>query len=198
MEWLKEWAQVLSAGITLLAVFVALGIGVASILHTQSMQKRERKERLLNEIIEWALEVSSCSSISFLTKYSEIKNMWEYNIMAASDLVDKYDNLEKQSEYISRIALKLEDSLGNAVGEVVSNIKERQILLTKSMGVKPTFDVNEMQRVLDILSGKAQTSDGLSEHAKIEIALANNAKALNKSVNNVIEEAVKIKTRDIG
>ncbi|MFC1929455.1 hypothetical protein ACFLW6_01110 [Chloroflexota bacterium] len=40
--------------ITLSAVLVALGIGVASILHTQSLQKRERRERLLNEIIEWA------------------------------------------------------------------------------------------------------------------------------------------------
>jgi len=183
--------------IMLAAVIVALGIGVASILQTQSLQKRERRERLLNEIIDWALEVSSCSSISFFIKHAEIKDMWEYNIMAASDLADKYDNLEKRSEYISRIASKLENSLGNAVGEVVNNIKKRQILLTKSMTVKPTFNVNEMQRVLDILTGKAQTSDGLSEHSKIEIALANNAKALNKSVNNVIEKAVEIKTRDI-
>ena len=46
--------------ITLVAVLVALGIGIASILHTQSLQKRERKERLLNEIIEWAESVGKC------------------------------------------------------------------------------------------------------------------------------------------
>ena len=39
--------------ITLVAVLVALGIGLVSILHTQSLQKKERKERLLNEIVEW-------------------------------------------------------------------------------------------------------------------------------------------------
>jgi len=43
--------------ITLGAVIVALSIGVASILHTRSLQKKERKERLLNEIIEWAIKV---------------------------------------------------------------------------------------------------------------------------------------------
>ena len=43
--------------ITLFAVIVALGIGVASILHTQRLQTKERKERLLNEIIEWAIKV---------------------------------------------------------------------------------------------------------------------------------------------
>ncbi len=55
--WLKEWAEPLSAGATLAAVVVALGIGVASILQTLSLQKREREERLLKEIIEWAQRV---------------------------------------------------------------------------------------------------------------------------------------------
>jgi hypothetical protein len=53
--------------ITLAAVIVALGIGVASILHTQSLQKRERKERLLNEIVEWASNVAK-SAISRQTR----------------------------------------------------------------------------------------------------------------------------------
>ena len=47
--------------ITLAAVIVALVIGVASIIQTQMLQKRERKERLLNEIIEWATEIHTAS-----------------------------------------------------------------------------------------------------------------------------------------
>lgn len=46
--------------ITLGAVLVALGIGVASILQTQRLQRKERKERLLNEIIDWAEGLASC------------------------------------------------------------------------------------------------------------------------------------------
>ena len=43
--------------ITLGAVLVALSLGVASLVQTKRLQKRERKERLLNEIIEWVSDV---------------------------------------------------------------------------------------------------------------------------------------------
>jgi len=45
----------------LAAVIVALGIGVASILHTQRLQRKEHRERLLNEIIEWAKGINKAS-----------------------------------------------------------------------------------------------------------------------------------------
>jgi len=51
----------ISDWITLSAVVVALGIGVASLLQTQRLQKRERKERLLGEIIEWAEYIKNAS-----------------------------------------------------------------------------------------------------------------------------------------
>ena len=53
--------------ITLSAVIVALGIGTASIIHTNILQRKIRKERLLNEIIEWAKDVAE-SAISRQTK----------------------------------------------------------------------------------------------------------------------------------
>ena len=52
--------------ITLAAVIVALGIGVASILHTQSLQKKERDiQRIIQriqEIQEWILEICNIAS----------------------------------------------------------------------------------------------------------------------------------------
>jgi hypothetical protein len=45
--------------ITLAAVIVALGIGVASILHTESLRKRDRRERLVTEIVNWVEDVIS-------------------------------------------------------------------------------------------------------------------------------------------
>ncbi|MFC1874773.1 hypothetical protein ACFLY3_01270 [Chloroflexota bacterium] len=44
--------------ITLFAVIVALGIGIASILHTQNLQKKEQRQKLLNEIIDWAKNIT--------------------------------------------------------------------------------------------------------------------------------------------
>jgi hypothetical protein len=58
--------------ITLAAVIVALGIGIASILHTQNLQKKERKERLLNEIIEWAEDIRKSSSQNILPNKVEL------------------------------------------------------------------------------------------------------------------------------
>ncbi|MDD5288613.1 MAG: hypothetical protein PHY28_05820 [Dehalococcoidales bacterium] len=51
----------INSWITLAAVFVALSLGVASLIQTKQIQKRERKERLLNEIIEWATEIHTAS-----------------------------------------------------------------------------------------------------------------------------------------
>lgn len=66
---------------TFLAVVVALGIGVTSILHTNSLQKKERKERLLNEIIEWAVDIVKCA----LEQHFEISTI-------ESDMVNKDNN----------------------------------------------------------------------------------------------------------
>jgi len=47
--------------ITLGAVIVALGLGLYSLIQTHKLQKRERRERLLNEIIEWAKDIHKSS-----------------------------------------------------------------------------------------------------------------------------------------
>jgi DNA-directed RNA polymerase subunit F len=194
--------------ITLGAVIVALGIGVTSILHTQSLQKRERRERLLNEIIEWTIRVAT--SVTSFPTYAEIKDMWVYNIMTAGDESNRYESLERQGEYIRKIALKLEESLGNAVEEVMSNIKERQILLLKLMTVKPAIEIGETKKTAESMlreleklkqywsSKNPKTWDSLSEEGKAHFSLGENAGRLKKSVSKVIEKATELKTKDIG
>lgn len=60
------------------AVLVALGIGTASILQTQNLQKRERRERLLNEIIEWAEDIQNAS---VTPNFSGSNEIYEVNIL---------------------------------------------------------------------------------------------------------------------
>ena len=169
-----------------------------NIRQTKNIQKAERRERLLNEIIEWALEVSSCSSISTATKYAEIKDIIEHRIMVHSDLMGRYVSLEKQGEYIKQIAFRLDQGLNNAVEEVITNMRERELLLAASIA-NPPLDLEEMQKVTDILSGKnVEIFETLSDEAKKEVTLGKNAGKLNESISKVIEEAAKIKTKDIG
>ena len=73
--------------ITLAAVIVALVLGVVTIIQTYRSQKRERKERLVSEIIEWATVIAK-STISRQTK--DTHQLWktklEYKILATKGI----------------------------------------------------------------------------------------------------------------
>jgi len=179
MEWLKESAQVLSAGITLLAVFVALGIGVASILHTQSMQKRERKERLLNEIIEWAIDIAKCGlekEWKHITVQFEKDDPRSDRFVSAffNELARNFEAMEGRSQYIRTIALKFEESLQQHVKELIETMEAHIDLLNECNIGQP----GELEKAIG----------NVGEHNT----------PLRESARKVIEEATKIKTGDIG
>jgi uncharacterized membrane protein len=45
------------AGLTLLGVIVALGMGVASIIQAKNLQRKQYKNILLDNILKWALDI---------------------------------------------------------------------------------------------------------------------------------------------
>ncbi len=57
-QWLKEWAIVISGGATFLLALAAF----LAIWQNHNLQKREQRQRLLNEIIEWAIEILKCGT----------------------------------------------------------------------------------------------------------------------------------------
>jgi hypothetical protein len=124
--------------ITLGAVIVALGIGVASILHTNSMQKRERKERLLNEIIEWAEDIRQSSAEDI----NPNKVLLDSPVMQISSqtgflrLHKRYQDLNTRSAYMKETISKvfgreLLSALEKVIQELDNNIKILQICLTR-------------------------------------------------------------------
>ena len=90
--------------ITLFAVIVALGIGVASILHTQNLQKKERRERLLNEIIEWAEDVADNAALGHRGLPSKLTANAEWTDYL-HNLFHRYHKALVRSEQIKEIAL---------------------------------------------------------------------------------------------
>jgi hypothetical protein len=100
--------------ITLAAVLVALGLGVASILHTRSMQKRERKERLIKEIIDWAIEVNSCSLGKYNPAAKDVLSLatskaspTSLTKMIALELQTKFNVLNSTSIYLLSLRKKI-------------------------------------------------------------------------------------------
>ncbi len=188
-------AAILVGGGTLALAFTAW----KSIRQTRKLQKTEHKHRLLNEIIEWGLEVSRVTSVSGFTRYAEVEDIQKQRLIIVSDLLGKFTSLETRGKYIKQIALKLENSLGNVVEEVIINIKERNKLLVESMGMSrsgPPLD--ELLKITEILNVNGEALDGLSDEGKKIFDLGKNFKALGESANKVVEEATKIKTRDVG
>ncbi len=106
--------------ITLGAVLVALGIGVASILYTQSLQKKERKEKLLNEIIEWAENVTRVNFGGEITAApSKViqGRLANVNRLLGCQLLEvKGKGIIKQS------ALSINQELGDAVNNILNSL----------------------------------------------------------------------------
>ena len=169
-----------------------------SICQTRSIQRAEKRERLLNEIIEWGLEVSRVTSVSAFTRYAEVEDIQKQRLIIVSDLLGKFTSLETRGKYIKQIALKLENSLGNVVEEVIINIKERNKLLVESFGIRSGPPLDELLKITEILNVNGEALDGLSDGGKKIFDLGKNFKTLGESVYRLIEEATKIKIRDIG
>ena len=63
-ELARETTIVPSNWIILVAVIVALAIGIISFLHTVSIQRRQYRHQLLQEITDWAVNVRLYDSLS--------------------------------------------------------------------------------------------------------------------------------------
>ncbi len=188
LKWLKEWSQAISAGIMLLAVFVALGIGVASILHTQSMQKRERRERLLNEIIEWAVDITKGELLMEFADVKGIKDIRKtrlYLYVTVDKLQFTFRQARTRGLYISRIASILGTDLQKAVGELRRNLEAHIQVLKECMDTidSPALDSPAQERTLNAAIAAARMT-------------TDSKKLLDKYANKVIEEATKIKIKD--
>jgi len=186
--WLKEWAQAISAGIMLLAVFVALGVGVASILHTQRMQKKERRERLLNEIIEWAVDMTKGELLMEFEDVKSIKDIRKtrlYLYVTMDKLQFTFRQARTRGLYISRIVSIFGTDLQKAVGELMRNLEVHIQVLKECMDTldSPALDSPAQEKTLNVAIAAARRT-------------TNSKKLLDKSANKVIDEATRIKTRD--
>jgi hypothetical protein len=127
--------------ITLAAVLVALVIGVSSIIQTQRLQTRELSERLLNEIIEWALEVGKPRyALNLVNLSSGLENPEKemtYKLGQASNV----HILIMQGYYIGKIAEGFTPKLIKAVDNLKNSLEVHDRLLSDWINYKCTEDI---------------------------------------------------------
>ena len=146
-------------------------------------EKRERKERLLNEIIEWASGCMSCVFEINRPRIGEAKSGEQYINRMQMELEDKLKSFQTKAGYIKGIATPL--LFGQSLSTVV-NISIECLDLTINLIEKDKTSPKEEEE-----AEKEQAKEELDKFIKRE------GGGLYKCMNKVLEEAAKIKTKDI-
>jgi len=178
------------AWITLFAVIVALGIGIASIIHTEIIQKRERKHRLLNEITEWATKIVSWRSENRAV-LKEMATIEEGEVRQSLRLMHAYiaevrsffTAITGLNTAISKLSLKFQQGLPEVIQKLISDLKAFTDFLGAWQG-KLFADISS--RKVDI-----DTSKDVAEADKL-------AQQFEESAGAVLEKAADIKVKEIG
>ena len=129
-------------------------------------ERRDRKERLLNEIIEGALDAAK-SAISRQTR--EVHELWKTKL--------EYKFHRVKSEYIAEIAASSFEDLSPLTKDIITKLDEVIDVTTQCIEAK--------HHVINLLS-----------NSEIK-QLIESEERLAKSVEKLITEAAKIKTKDI-
>jgi hypothetical protein len=154
--------------ITLAAVLVALGIGIASILHTRGLQRKERRERLLNEIIEWAIDSARPKYAQELTTLDYTLSIEDQTNIIQLSQSSYTHTLKIKGDYLSLIASSFTSGLSAAVENLTEELDKHTKLIE------------------DWIDANVHAED-----------IGSHEYALTKAANAVLAEATKLKTQDI-
>jgi len=191
-----------TAFVTLLVVYTTFNATKQSNLREETRSKdeiekenRARKERLLNEIIEWALEVSFTSRYVSDVTWDSKASWSEFHLRSGSEITPKLENLRNRGEYIKQVSLTIDKDLGNVIDELIGNIEERRTLFLEEMKFSSPPSEGEMKEALDAFEGRdVKDLENFSPQGKNAIALGMNNWILNRNSYKVIEKATEIKT----
>ena len=148
----------MEALLTAAAICVALIIGIGSWIQLSIIQRNERKHRLLNEIIEWALSLSACWNQNYhvnliaisATERKILKNVRINNVANA------YVIFTRQAPYFRFIANKFHDVLP-ALDDVLTRLNQLLEALCQW-----TFDVDDDE------SNEKTADANIALHASID------------------------------
>lgn len=178
-DWIALVAAILVGGGTLTLAFMTW----KSIHQTRSIHERERRERLLNEILDWARDVATCAfSIPAPMMFEDItagletptveKMVQRARVTTYTNLRLRYQIAARKSKYIENIASSFSGNLDDAVKK-----------LSK-----------QLNNVISALQKCSRDLDDISKTENLKRA----EDSLRKKADILVEEAVKIKTRDTG
>ena len=172
------------ASVTLLAVFVALFIGVSTLIQSAKLQKREYKAKRLDEIKKWALDlqyvnVPNTPSISELWVAAKAGAQGEKarDALAKAEGSLRMSRVLFEGSYIRELAEKVfKKELGDTFRTIDSEVAATTYLESKDAGTPLVVSPSDREIVQklegDLASGSKTLEQLLAEHRQLLIKLA--------------------------
>jgi len=209
------WAD-LREILTALAAMAAVFIAAYSIDESRHMrqdsidrEKRDRKERSVNEVAEWLRELDgriyvehdvyqsfardalkATSEISSETWFRECKRDLTFATVTA------LFSCVKEADYYRILAAKLDERLGILIEVVANDLKQRMEIAHEHMESLNSYSKEESQLIDELIENDDRPLEGLnlSGPAIITVRLGRNARAIRESIVNAIDRAIELKT----
>ena len=164
-----DWSPLAIATVALACV------AVWSILQTRATQSNERRQRLLNEIIAWAEDILRCGQAATLWEVALLGKRYDVKTLRRLGYVGlrgQFDTIYSRDVYI-----------GIAASAFTRDLQLEEYLY------KARRKLYNHLKLLDLAcEGRVKNPRAIGRHRTM----------LDDSARKVIEEATKIKTRDIG
>jgi hypothetical protein len=158
-------------------------ITTISIINANDQAKRDRKERWINEIVEWAIQVINWRSANKgifrgITGAKSPKGQRLRKYAHIIELEETLAGMRGRNQYAEKITLKLSPNLHDAVEKLIKGVEDYAKILA------------DWQQAID---SDIALADDKSSAEKASVA----ERQVGELADKVIEEATKLKTRDI-
>jgi len=116
-----------------------------NIRQTRNIQKTKKRERLLNEIIEWAEDIlkGGDSEASYQLASENIGHDVRQTLLSMSS-IDTFERFKTRSLYTLLVSRTFEDNLGNVVEKAIHELNKITELLYKLFGANNSEGIKEL------------------------------------------------------
>jgi len=140
-------------GISALTTMLLAIAAFWNIRQTYGMRKAEKRERLLNEIIEWAIEITHANFGGEIIVTSGISEKIQRRRDSANRLLNCQELTLKGEELIKQFALSVNNELSDAVSEVIKSLNVVTGILSRGI------PYNESEEAKDLLKSNDTVLD---------------------------------------
>jgi len=182
-------AIALFTGLSTFSTLCLAFIIITALKHSRDINDIDRKERMLNEVIDWAISISEANLE--LEKIIHDEQMGTRTLAQAKlpETLVKFQKTWEYSKYIADTVLRLDDSLSNAVNKLKDNLRIQTDLINLiTIGISSESTMGK---------GKVTINGKLFDRDDEISLLSTRRSALVKYIDDVLKEVSKSKTASL-